>query len=275
MRLSELIKRAGISDNNYKLRITNYKSGMLRPDGGGGKDDDPEITGVYSDSRQVEAGSLFVAVKGTAVDGHDFIEKAIEKGASVVVCERTTTITNYELQITNQSQTDGALLNAQFSNSVSDASTTLVAERSRSINFQFSILLVPDSADALGRLAAAWYGEPSRQMMVVGVTGTNGKTTIATLLYHLFRKLGYKAGLLSTICNYINDEPVPTDHTTPDPLTIQRLMARMVDAGCEYAFMEVSSHAIDQKRISGIDFNGGIFTNLTRDHLDYHHTFKD
>ena len=192
---------------------------------------DPDITGVCSDSRQVRPGSLFVAVKGTVVDGHDYIMKAIEQGAIAIVCEHSQLST----------------LNSQ-------------------------LIKVPDSADALGRLASAWYGEPSRQMAVVGVTGTNGKTTIATLLYDLFRKLGYKAGLLSTVCNYIDDEVVPTNHTTPDPLTIHSLMAKMADVGCEYVFMEVSSHAIDQKRISGIDFNGGIFTNLTRDHLDYHGT---
>ena len=220
MRLSELIEIAGIT-------------GI--PDGA-----DPEITGVQSDSRQVKQGSLFVAVRGTAVDGHDFIEKAIEQGAVAIVCEHSPLSTQQTLHSTNS-----------------------------------PLIEVPDSADALGRLASAWYGEPSRQMMVVGVTGTNGKTTIATLLYDLFRKLGYKAGLLSTVCNYIEDQVVPTSHTTPDPLTIHSLMAKMVDAGCEYVFMEVSSHAIDQKRISGIDFNGGIFTNLTRDHLDYHNTVEN
>ena len=213
MRLSELLEIAGIT-------------GL--PDGG-----DPEITGVQSDSRLVKPGSLFVAVKGTVVDGHDYIEKAIEQGAVAIVCEHSPLITHHSSLIT---------------------------------------IKVSDSADTLGRLASAWYGEPSRQMTVVGVTGTNGKTTIATLLYDIFRKLGYKAGLLSTVCNYVDDIIVPATHTTPDPLTINSLMAKMVDAGCEYVFMEVSSHAIDQKRISGIDFNGGIFTNLTRDHLDYHNT---
>ena len=205
------------------------------PDGG-----DLEITGVYSDSRQVIPGSLFVAVKGTVVDGHDFIEKANEQGAVAIVCEHSPLSTLHS-----------------------------------PLNKHSPLIEVPDSADALGRLASAWYGEPSLQMTVVGVTGTNGKTTIATLLYNLFRKLGYKAGLLSTVCNYVDDEVVPTNHTTPDPLTIHSLMARMVDAGCEYVFMEVSSHAIDQKRISGINFKGGIFTNLTRDHLDYHNTVEN
>jgi UDP-N-acetylmuramoyl-L-alanyl-D-glutamate--2,6-diaminopimelate ligase len=216
MKLSELINIAGL--------------GKI-PRGG----NDAEITGVQSDSRLVKPGSLFVAVKGTAVDGHDYTGKAIEQGAVAVVGEHA-------------ADTDG-----------------------RNVTF----ITVPDSADALGRIASAWYGEPSRQMILTGVTGTNGKTTVATLLYNLFRRLGYKAGLLSTVCNYINDEAIPTSHTTPDPLTINHLMSKMVDAGCEYAFMEVSSHAIDQKRISGLAFNGGIFTNLTRDHLDYHVTAEN
>jgi UDP-N-acetylmuramoyl-L-alanyl-D-glutamate--2,6-diaminopimelate ligase len=193
-----------------------------------------EIADIQSDSRRVKTGSLFVAVKGTAVDGHDYIEKAVNQGAIVTVCEHRPEIDNKEVQF----------------------------------------VTVPDSAAALGRLASAWYGEPSRQMTLVGVTGTNGKTTVATVLYHLFRKLGYKAGLLSTVCNFIDAQPVPTEHTTPDPLTIHQLMAEMVEAGCEYVFMEVSSHAIDQQRIGGLDFNGGIFTNLTRDHLDYHQTVE-
>ena len=223
MKLSELINIAGING------ITG--------------DCDPEITGVQSDSRKVSQGSIFVAVKGSVVNGHDYIVKAIEQGAVAIV---------YEQQSLS--------INGQFN--------TSTIQRFNDIIF----IPVQNSADALGRLASVWYGEPSRQMAVVGVTGTNGKTTIATLLYDLFRNLGYKAGLLSTVCNYIDDEAVPTEHTTPDPLTINRLMAKMVDAGCEYVFMEVSSHAVDQKRISGIDFNGGIFTNLTRDHLDYHKT---
>ncbi|MDR2472531.1 MAG: UDP-N-acetylmuramoyl-L-alanyl-D-glutamate--2,6-diaminopimelate ligase [Tannerella sp.] len=189
-----------------------------------------EITDVISDSRKVSAGSLFVAVRGVNLDGHDFIEKAVDQGAVTVVCEKAL------------SSREGLFI------------------------------IVKDSSDALGRIAAAWYGNPSRRLKLVGVTGTNGKTTIATLLYNMFRKLGYKAGLLSTVCNYVDDEAVPTTHTTPDALTINGLLAKMVDAGCEYAFMEVSSHAIDQKRIAGLDFDGGIFTNLTRDHLDYHIT---
>ena len=231
MKLSALIKTAG---------LTEYVGGwneLPAPEGFAITDNDPEITGIHSDSRCVEKGSLFVAAKGTTVDGHDFIGKAIEQGAVAVVCEKI-----------------------DFIKSSANAVVCIT---------------VPDSAEALGLLASAWYGEPSRQLMVVGVTGTNGKTTIATLLHRLFRKLGYKAGLLSTICNYVNDEPIPTSHTTPDSLTIQRLMAQMVNAGCTHVFLEVSSHAVDQRRISGIDFDGGIFTNLTRDHLDYHPTFKD
>jgi len=191
-----------------------------------------DVSDLQSDSRKVRKGSLFVAVKGVNVDGHAFIIKALEQGAVAVVCEH----------IPDCDAAEGCFIR------------------------------VSDTADALGRLAAAFYGNPSHEMKIVGVTGTNGKTTIATLLYKLFRKLGYRAGLLSTVCNYIDDRPVPTEHTTPDPLTIQRLMAQMVETGCDYCFMEVSSHAIDQKRISGIDFDGGVFTNLTRDHLDYHKT---
>lgn len=224
---------------------------------------DPEISGVQSDSRLVKPGTLFVAVKGTTVDGHDYIAKAVEQGAVAIVCEHPATTVGEHPES-------------------GEHPATVVGERPESIERPVPIeetdvllVTVSDTADALGRLASAWYGEPSHQMTVVGVTGTNGKTTIATLLYNLFRKLGYKAGLLSTVCNYIDDKMVPTEHTTPDPLTIHRLMAQMMDAGCEYVFMEVSSHAIDQKRISGIDFNGGIFTNLTRDHLDYHKTVEN
>ena len=199
-----------------------------------------EITAVQSDSRQVEAGSLFVAVRGVSVDGHAYIESAIEKGAVAIVCE--------EIPATGKKQLGGA----------------------------YPVFVrVKDSAEALGQLLSVWYGKPSEQLVLVGVTGTNGKTTIATLLYEMFRKMGHKVGLLSTVCNYIDGEAIPTDHTTPDPQTLHRLMARMVEAGCEYAFMEVSSHSIDQKRISGLLFDGGIFTNLTRDHLDYHKTVEN
>jgi UDP-N-acetylmuramoyl-L-alanyl-D-glutamate--2,6-diaminopimelate ligase len=195
----------------------------------------PDILLIQSDSRKVEEGTLFVAVRGTAVDGHSYIESAIEKGAAAVVCEEIP---------------EGLQGKAPF-------------------------VVVEDSALALGKLLSAWYDNPSGKLVLVGVTGTNGKTTIATLLYTMFRRLGHKAGLLSTVCNYIDDEAVPATHTTPDPIELHSLLARMVDAGCEYAFMEVSSHAIDQRRISGLSFNGGIFTNLTRDHLDYHKTVEN
>lgn len=197
--------------------------------------DNLDIKGIAADSRKVTEGFLFVAVKGTATDGHDFIPVAIGNGAIAVVCEMLpdTTVGNV------------------------------------------TYIVVPNSAEALGKLASAWYEFPSDNLIVVGVTGTNGKTTIATLLYDMFRKMGHKVGLLSTVCNYIDGEAVPATHTTPDALTLHELMARMVDAGCEYMFMEVSSHSVDQKRISGISFDGGIFTNLTRDHLDYHLTVEN
>ena len=193
---------------------------------------DVEITGIHADSRKIEQGFLFVAVSGTQSDGHQYIDKAIENGAKVIVCQN------------------------------------LPEKTVAGITY----IQVSDSADALGKLASMFYGEPSAQLTLVGVTGTNGKTTIATLLYDLFRKLGYKAGLLSTVCNYVDGSVVPATHTTPDPVELNKLLAQMVDAGCEYVFMEASSHAIAQKRISGLHFKGGIFTNLTRDHLDYHKT---
>ena len=198
-------------------------------------DTDIEITGVNIDSRRIEAGHLFVAVPGTVTDGHKFIPKAIEQGAAAVLCE-------------------------YFPNK-REPGVTYVA--------------VESTEDWVGEVATQFYGDPSRKLKLVGVTGTNGKTTIATLLYNMFRKFGHKCGLLSTVCNYIEDEPIPTDHTTPDPIELNSLLARMVDAGCEYAFMECSSHAIAQKRIGGLTFVGGIFTNLTRDHLDYHKTFEN
>ncbi len=200
------------------------------------------ITGIQSDSRRVEKGTLFVAVKGTSVDGHDYIPAALRQGAAAVVCQVLPSLTE---------------------------------EEAASFAQQPVFVQVKDPADALGKLAAAWYGYPSDKLTLVGVTGTNGKTTIATLLYEMFRLMGHKTGLISTVCNYIDDMPVPTDHTTPDSLTLQSLLHRMVEAGCSHAFMEVSSHAVDQKRISGLSFDGGIFTNLTRDHLDYHLTVEN
>ena len=198
-------------------------------------DSNIEITGVNIDSRLVEAGQLFMAMRGTQADGHAYIPAAIAKGAIAILCE--------------------------------DMPEEPVAG--------ITYVRVKASEDAVGKIATTFYGDPTSKLELVGVTGTNGKTTIATLLYNTFRYFGYKVGLISTVCNYIDGEAIPTDHTTPDPVTLHNLMARMVEAGCEYAFMEVSSHSIDQKRISGLSFNGGIFTNLTRDHLDYHKTVEN
>ncbi|MGP1625289.1 UDP-N-acetylmuramoyl-L-alanyl-D-glutamate--2,6-diaminopimelate ligase [Prevotella koreensis] len=197
--------------------------------------DNVEITGVNIDSRRIGTGQLFVAMRGTQVDGHRFITKATEQGAAAVLCEE------------------------------------LPEVLSESVTY----VKVPSTEDVVGHVATAFYGNPSEKLKLVGATGTNGKTTIATLLYNMFRKLGYKCGLLSTVCNYIEEEVVPADHTTPDPIELNRLLAQMVDAGCQYVFMECSSHAIAQKRIGGLKFSVGIFTNLTRDHLDYHKTFEN
>ncbi|MBR5687070.1 MAG: UDP-N-acetylmuramoyl-L-alanyl-D-glutamate--2,6-diaminopimelate ligase [Prevotella sp.] len=196
---------------------------------------DIDITGVDIDSRQVKPGHLFVAIKGTQVDGHQFIPKAIEAGAKAVICETMP-----------DTKADGV-----------------------------TYIEVKSAAEAVGLAATTFYGNPTKKMKLVGVTGTNGKTTIATLLYNMFRAFGHKCGLLSTVCNYIEGEAVPASHTTPDPIELNRLLARMVDAGCEYVFMECSSHAIDQKRIGGLTFAGGIFTNLSRDHMDYHKTVEN
>lgn len=193
-----------------------------------------KIEHISFDSRQIEKNSLFVAVKGTAVDGHQYIDMAISKGAVAVVCQ-------------------------QMPDSLTD---------------HITYVQVADSADALGGIASAFYNSPSDQLILVGVTGTNGKTTVATLLYDMFRALGHKVGLLSTVCNYVDAVAVAATHTTPDPIELNKLLAQMVDAGCSYAFMEVSSHSIDQKRIKGLSFDGAIFTNLTRDHLDYHGTVE-
>lgn len=194
-----------------------------------------EITGVAIDSRSVETGNLFMAMRGTQTDGHAYIPAAIGKGATAILCE------------------------------------TAPEELDENITY----LVVKDSESATGKAATTFFGNPTSKMELVGVTGTNGKTTIATLLYNTFRYFGYKVGLISTVCNYIDDQPVPTEHTTPDPVTLNRLLGEMADAGCKYAFMEVSSHSIAQKRISGLKFAGGIFTNLTRDHLDYHKTVEN
>ena len=198
---------------------------------------DVEIKGLHFDSRKIGAGDLFVAQVGTAVDGHTFIDGCVAKGAAAVV--------------------------------LSDRS--YMANPLNGITY----ILVDNTDKALGLMASKLFGEPSKQLTLVGVTGTNGKTTIATLLYKLVRALGHKAGLLSTVVNYIEDEAVEATHTTPDALELNGLLRRMVDAGCTYAFMEVSSHAIAQERIAGLDFDGALFTNLTRDHIDYHKTFDN
>ena len=198
-------------------------------------DADIEIAGVDIDSRQVADGHLFVAIKGTQVDGHQFIGKAVAAGAAAILCEQ------------------------------------LPDEQATGVTY----VVVASTEETVGKVATLFFGNPSRQLKLVGVTGTNGKTTIATLLYNMFRKFGHKCGLLSTVCNYIDGEAVAADHTTHDPIQLNKLLARMVAAGCEYVFMECSSHAIHQHRIGGLHFAGGIFTNLTRDHLDYHKTFEN
>ena len=190
------------------------------------------IDKVCIDSRQIDTNSMFVAIKGTQTDGHQYIDQALQKGATAIVCE------------------------------------TLPTELKPEITY----IQVTHSEDSLGQIASNFYRSPSSKLKLVGITGTNGKTTVATILYETFRKLGYKVGLISTVCNYVDTTEVPADHTTPDIITTNQLLVEMVDAGCEYAFMEVSSHAVDQKRIANLTFEGGIFTNLTRDHLDYHKT---
>jgi UDP-N-acetylmuramoyl-L-alanyl-D-glutamate--2,6-diaminopimelate ligase len=190
-----------------------------------------DVTGITSDSRTVTPGSLFIAVEGICTDGHAYIGKAIEQEALVVVYDKP-------------------MIEEYFS--------------------KVTYVQVEDSATALALIASEWFGNPSEQLQLVGVTGTNGKTTIATLLYETVRRMGYSAGLLSTVANYVNGDRYPTTHTTVDPITLNGLLRKMVDAGCQYAFMEVSSHAIHQKRVHALHFAGGVFTNLTQDHLDYH-----
>ncbi len=196
---------------------------------------DKDIAGVKIDSRQVKPGYLFVAMKGTQVDGHQFIARAVELGASAILCEDMPETT-----------ADGV-----------------------------TYVQVESTEDAVGPVATLFHGDPTSHLKLVGVTGTNGKTTIATLLYNMFRQMGHKCGLLSTVCNYIDGEAVAATHTTPDAIELNELLERMVQAGCEYVFMECSSHAIAQKRIGGLKFAGGLFTNLTRDHLDYHKTVEN
>ena len=197
-------------------------------------DTDREIGHIHFDSRKIEPGDVFIAQRGVNADGHAFIDKALTRGAVAVVCEQ------------------------------------LPENRPEEVTY----IWTADTSEALGVMAGNYWDNPSRELKLVGVTGTNGKTTTATLLYELVRLAGEKAGLLSTVCNYIGEEKIPATHTTPDALSIQELLRRMVDAGCRYCFMEASSHAIHQKRIAGLDFDGAIFSNITHDHLDYHKTFK-
>jgi UDP-N-acetylmuramoyl-L-alanyl-D-glutamate--2,6-diaminopimelate ligase len=194
-----------------------------------------DVQGIAFDSRKVQHGFAFVAVSGTVSDGHTFIQKAVDSGAVAVVCERLP----------------------------------------ETIDEKITYVTVKSSAHALGVMAANFLGNPSEQLRLVGVTGTNGKTTTVTLLYQLFSVMGRKAGLISTVENRIVDSPIPSTHTTPDPLPLNGLLRQMVDAGCSHAFMEVSSHAVDQERIAGLRFAGGLFTNITHDHLDYHKTFEN
>ena len=193
------------------------------------------VEAIAFDSRRVQAGTLFVAVKGTVSDGHQFIDKAIELGATSIVCE-----------ILPENLVSG-----------------------------IRYVKVDNSAKALGIMAANFFDHPSQELKLVGVTGTNGKTTTATLLFQLFRELGYKTGLISTVQNQINEEIVPSTHTTPDPIALNQLLRKMVDAGCDYCFMEVSSHAVAQYRIAGLQYAGAVFTNITHDHLDFHLTFDN
>lgn len=194
-----------------------------------------EITGVNIDSRKVEAGDLFIAIRGTQADGHRFIGAAEENGAVAIVCET-------------------------------------MPEK---LNPEKAYIRIPNAQSITGQLATTFYGTPCEKLKLVGVTGTNGKTTIATLLYELFREMGHKCGLISTVCNYIDDKAYPSTHTTPDAVSLNKLLGQMADEGCEYAFMEVSSHALAQERVGGLRFAGGIFTNLTRDHMDFHETMEN
>lgn len=194
-----------------------------------------DIKGINIDSRLVQEGDVFIAVRGTQTDGHQYIAAAEEKGAVAIVCEKTP----------------------------------------EKLSPNVAYITFPNVQSIAGKLATAFYGNPSQKLKLVGVTGTNGKTTIATLLYELFRKMGHRCGLLSTVCNYIDGTPYPSTHTTPDAISLNRMLAQMVDAGCEYAFMEVSSHALAQERTGGLEFAGAIFTNLTRDHMDYHETMEN
>lgn len=215
---------AELKDIVYKVSLTSTYGNM-----------GVEVKGICFDSRQVQPGYLFIAVKGTQTDGHTFISKAVELGASGIVCEKLPD----------------------------------------TIDEKATYVTVKNSAQSLGIIAANFFGNPSQKLKLVGVTGTNGKTTVATLLYTLFGSLGNCCGLISTVEYRINDQVLPSSHTTPDPIQLNALLSKMVEAGCSHAFMEVSSHAIDQDRIAGLHFAGGIFTNITHDHLDYHKTFEN
>lgn len=194
-----------------------------------------EIHAIHFDSRLVEAGTFFVAIPGTQVDGHLFIDQAIARGASAILCER------------------------------------LPENPAAHVTF----ILVESAARAMGQAAANLYGHPAKKLTVIGVTGTNGKTSVATLLFRLYRNLGFRCGLLSTVQNQIEDQVIPATHTTPDSVTLQQTLSAMVSAGCQYAFMEVSSHAVVMERIAGTHFAGAIFTNITQDHLDFHETMAN
>jgi len=212
-----------LRDILYRVNITSTSGDM-----------NVEVNGVAFDSRKVKQGFLFVAIKGHQTDGHEFIAKAINSGATAIVCEKL---------------------------------PDEILER-------VTYVTVKGSAKALGIIASNFYDNPSQKLKLTGVTGTNGKTTVATLLYKLFTSLNYKVGMLSTVVNKIVDKDIPSTHTTPDPIQINELLVQMLEAGCSHCFMEVSSHAVDQGRIEGLHFVGAIFTNLTHDHLDYHHTFE-
>lgn len=187
--------------------------------------EETNVNGIEIDSRNIKEGNAFIAIKGTQADGHNYIGKAIELGAKTIICEKL-------------------------------PETTVEG---------ITYVTISDTEDAVGKIATTFYGNPTEKLDLIGVTGTNGKTTIATLLYNMFRAFGYKVGLISTVCNYIDGEAIPTEHTTPDPITLNKLLGRMADEGCKYAFMEVSSHSVAQKRIGGLKFAGRYhFTNLTR-----------
>lgn len=215
---------AELRDILYKVPLTSTYGNM-----------NVEVKSICFDSRKVQPGSLFIAIRGTLSDGHEYISKAIASGATIIISEKLP----------------------------------------ETVNENLTYVTVKDSAYAMGIIASNFYGNPSEKLKLVGVTGTNGKTTVATLLYNLFNSLGHRAGLLSTVENKIVDQVIPSTHTTPDPIQLNELLSKMVMANCTHAFIEVSSHAIDQNRVAGLKFVGAIFTNITHDHLDYHKTFEN